>query len=186
MGYLDAPDGRIAQLTSNALTVGEETLPRELIVSTGVNTSTGSLRLGYFTARKSETTTQVRVVSGSTAAGATPTLVRVGLFDVATNGNLTLIASTVNDTAVFAAATTIYTRSWSASVAKVAGHRYALGILIVTAAAVPTLMGQSIQCDILAAPLITSALSGQTDMPSSITAGSLASSGVRPYAAILP
>lgn len=187
-------DSRItgtAQMAQNLLTTGEETLSREMADSTAVSSSTsGSLRLTYFTARKSETITQVRLYSGGTAAGATPTLCRIGLYTVAANGSLTaLVASTTNDTALFAAANTAYTKSWSSSYAKVAGQRYALGVLVVSGAAMPTFLGRVLGSAAEAstiAPILSASVSGQSDLPASVALGSLGTSGNRIYAALLP
>jgi len=156
----------------NLLAVGEELFPRGLL-SVGYSAlGNQTLRLGFFTARKTETTTQVRLISGSTAAGPTPTLARVGLYLIADSGDGTLVASTVNDTSLFATAATIYTRSWAAPYAKVAGQRYALGVLFVTTAAVPTIGGTAVlnAAELAVAPRITGSIGSQTDLPSSFAA----------------
>jgi len=174
----------------DALATGEATFPVTMAASNALTTVSQSLRLSFFTARKTETTTQVRVYSGGTAAGATPTLVRFGLYTVDGSDNGTLVASIANDTTIFAAANTAYTRSWSSSYAKVAGQRYALAILVVTAATAPTLPGLSVGTGVInetaLVPRIIGTLTGQTDLPSSFTAASLVASGQRYYAAVLP
>lgn len=179
-----------AAFTGNQLTVGEETIPREIFTSAAASSpASGQLRFTYFTARKTEVTTQVRLYTGSTAAAATPTLCRIGLWEVAANGDLTLVASTANDTTLFAAALTAYTRSWQSSYGKVAGRRYAISPLVVSAAAMPTFGGLAIAYTAEAqgqAPPLAGILAGQTDLPSPISAGSVAASGMRVYAAVLP
>jgi hypothetical protein len=174
--------------TSSLVTSGEETFSREVATSSSVAVATQSLRLAYFTARKTETTTQVRVITGGTAAAATPTICRIGLYSIAANGNGSLVASTANDTALFAGLTTAYTRSWTTPYAKVAGTRYALGILVVSGAATPTFVGQSIgnAAEAAVAPALSAALTGQSDLPSSFTAGALTTTGNRNYGVILP
>jgi len=62
-------------LDGNRLTVGESTIGRFNVNSGSITMTSQSLRLAYFTARKSETVASVRLISG-TAAGATPTLGR--------------------------------------------------------------------------------------------------------------
>lgn len=176
---------------TNSLAAGEEVLQRDYANSNALVTATQVLRLTYFTGRKTETTTQVRVPSGGTAAGATPTLCRVCLYTIdSSTGDGTLVASIANDTALWSVANTGYTRSWSASYAKVAGQRYALGILVVTAAATPTFPGDSIAAGALAEtaidPRLCASLSGQSDVPASFSAGALSNTGQRFYAAILP
>lgn len=171
------------------LTSGQETLPRELTTTTAAATGgSQNLRLSFFTARKSFTTTQARVISGGTAAGATPTLVRFGLYSVATDGSGTLVAATVNDTTLLSATGTAYAKAWSASTAVVVGRRYAFGLLIVSAAAMPTLVGAGMQnnAEAIEPPRLVATLSGQADLPASFAAGSLGVSGARHYAVILP
>jgi hypothetical protein len=175
----------------DVLASGEETLSAEFIAVSTISLSSQSLRLTYFTARRSETTTQVRVPSGGTAAAATPTLARIGLYLIATDGGATLVASTTTDTALFAAANTTYTKSWSTPYAKVAGLRYALGVLVVTGVAAPTLNGTGIATTPMGAALALSPrraaqLAGQADLPSTYTDASLAATGTRFYAQVLP
>jgi hypothetical protein len=176
----------------DCLTTGEEAFHRDLAVLNSLAVGTGDLRLSFFTARKSETTTQVRVVTGGTAAGATPTVCRIGLYEVAANGNGTLVASTTNDTTLFAATNTAYTKAWSSSYAKVAGKRYAVGICVVTGATAPQFCGTGFGSGgagsepANVAPRLSGSLSGQSDLPSSFTEGALGPSARRIYAAILP
>jgi len=177
-----------AEWSVNLLTTGEATIPRDNSSLTSAATVSGILRLSYFTARKTETTTQCRVVSGATAAGATPTLVQFALYSIASDGAGTLVASTANDTALLATNNTAYTKSWSSSYAKVAGQRYAFGILVVTAATAPTLAGTVLTTasEGAVAPRLTGSLSSQASLPSSFTDAGLAISTSRFYAAILP
>jgi hypothetical protein len=174
--------------TGDLLTTGEETMSRiGLTNAAAVAPVSGQLRFTHFTARKSETTTQVRVYSGGTAAAATPTLCRIGLWLIDSSGGGTLVASTANDTTLFAAANTAYTRSWSTPYAKIGGQRYAIAPLVVSATTMPTFPGQSIvmASEANQPPAICNALSGQTDLPASFLVGSLTISGHRMYAAIL-
>lgn len=187
-GRLDALEYMIA---ADRLTTGQETVSRLNAVSNAVSLSASqAMRLSYFTGRKSETSTQVRIYTGATAAGATPTLARVGLYTIAANGGGTLVASTANDTALFATLNTAYTKAWSAPYAMVAGQRYALGVLVVTAAALPTFQGAlpfpGAAAELMVAEVLTANLTGQADLPASFASGSLAISGSRIYAAILP
>jgi hypothetical protein len=160
---------------ANALTTGLTTLRREDVSSNTLALgASGSVRITHFTAAKSGTFTSLKMVTGGTAAGATPTLCKMGLYSVADNGNLTLIASTPNDTTLFAVANTAYTKATSASFSLVAGQRYALAVIVVTAAALPTFIGNSLPGSysatlLSASPRVTSAYSGQTDLPALIT-----------------
>jgi len=174
----------------HALAVGEEIFSRDSIAIATVQSTTQNVRLVYFTARKSETTTQVRVRSGNTAAGATPTRCEVALFEINAAGDGTRVAVIANDTSLFATASTAYTRSWTASYSKVAGQRYALGWLVVTTATPPTYIGSTLgfgaDDEFDSSPRYVGRITGQTTMPSSFTAASVTGNNVRPYGVILP
>jgi hypothetical protein len=164
---------------------GAESLPRLLALASSITTSNGALRLTYFTAASSFTATKLQFQSGTTAAGATPTLIRFGLYSVATSGDLTLVASTANDTSLCAAATTLYTRALTSSYSVVAGQRYAFGMLITTAAAAPTMLGGSIGGTIGAlAPRLNGAVTGLTDLPATVAAASVGATGQLMWMAI--
>lgn len=173
------------------LTSGESTIRRH-DVTVSINTGTGNLRVAYFTAKKTETITQVRITTGSTAAAATPTLVRVGVWTTDDTGALlSLVASTPNDTTLFSSITTAYTKSFSVSFSKVAGQRYAVGLLIVSGAATPNVAGCNFggalqAADYGAAPMLASNNGGKADLPATLAAGSITSSNSQLYAALLP
>lgn len=186
-GYDPASPG--GSLLSNQLASGEETYDRRhILTNTGISLTSQLLRLTYFTARKSETTAQVRINSGTTAAAATPTLVRIGLYLIASNGDGTLVASVPNDTSLMSVANTGYTRSWSTPYAKISGQRYAVGVLLVSATTVPTICGGTMNAvnEPAASPRLSAAISGQTDLPASFTDASVLTTGSSPYAAVLP
>jgi hypothetical protein len=177
--------------TKNLLVIGEESMDRRFVTSQATTSASGNLSLTYFTARKTETTTQVRVMTGSTAAAATPTICRIGLYAIAANGDGTLVASTPNDTSLFAATSTAYTRSWSVSFAKVAGARYAIGIIVVSGVATPTFIGAvnistNIGVENGVAPRVHGRMVSQSDLPSTFTEAALLAGAVLHYAAILP
>lgn len=163
---------------------GQGTMRRTEATVATLTMSTGTLRLGYFVARRTATVTGIRVSSGTTAAGATPTLVRFGLYTVDSSGNLTLLSAITSDTAVFAGVTTSYTRSLAAAQTVQPGQQYAIGVLVVTAAAAPTITGMNMAAGSEAqqVPALANNLTGQTDLPSSITAGSLSATASVPYA----
>jgi hypothetical protein len=166
------------------------TIPRVDLDSAAVATGSGNLRMQYFTARHSGTATNVRILSGTTAAGATPTLVRIGLYTVDVSGNITLVASTANDTALLAATNTAYTKALQTPYAIVKGQRYGLGLLVVTAAAVPSVVGRSIngaiQQELNRLPSMANVLSGQTDLPASASFGSFGTSLNPQYIVLQP
>lgn len=165
------------------------TIQRTDCNSAAQTTATQRLVLSYFTARKALTSTQVQVTTGSTAAAATPTLCRVGLYSIAANGDGTLVASHANDTAMFATQNLAYTKTWTAPVDLVAGTRYAVGILVVSAGATPTFLGVTpgVAFEFTRAPAMANHLAGQADLPASFLAASLANAPLaRIYTALLP
>lgn len=148
-------------------------------VATAGPVVSGAMPLAYFTANRTETITSVTTYSGTTAAGATPTLCRVGVYSVDSSGNLTLVASIANDTTLWASTNTAYLRTFSTPWAKTVGQRYAVGVLVVSGATVPTLVGTSgtslnmIGTALLVSPTLSARITAQTDLPASIAVGSL-------------
>jgi hypothetical protein len=180
----------------NRLNGAQSTMPRGQVGTGDAGTLTsGTLRLAFFTAEDSFDVTQMRLISGSVAAGATPSLARAGLYSVARNGDLTLVAAIASSTNLLAAAATQYTRPLAtdgglpATYPLVAGMRYAVGLLVVTAAAAPTVPGQAISSAMTVeggqTPRVCASLAGQSNLPANISAGSLNNSSVRPYAVLL-
>jgi len=107
-------------------------------------------------------------------AGGVATIARLGLYSVAGNGDLTLLASTTNDTALLTSAWTTKTKALDVPVSLVAGNTYAIGYLIVTANAVGSIEGLSGRWDILAIPPRMSAkVEGVAALPASVTAATL-------------
>lgn len=164
---------------SEALSVGEIVPAREQIISGLAGGSSGALSLTYFTAQKSEAINTVTVWTGNTAAAATPTLIRVGVYDIAADGAGTLLAATANDTTLFAAANTEYAKTLTATFNKVARRRYAVGVLVVSASAMPTHQGLVHSGNSLSAaflslgPRQSGRLTGLSDLPATYADGSL-------------
>ena len=114
--------------------------------------------------------------TGNTAAGATPTTIEWGLFTVDSSGDLTQVAVTPNNTALFNATYAKQSESFSSSYTMVPGQRYALGLLVVSSQAMPTTI-RDWNSSIMSwnGPVRRmSSLTGQTSMPSSVSAASLA------------
>jgi Pectate lyase superfamily protein len=109
---------------------GEGLFNRQAATSSG-QASSGQLVLVFARAMKSETITKLAAYTHSTA-GSGNTLVRMAVYEQdLTTGDLTLVASTANDTSLFTAGQTRYEKALSASWSKVAGRRYAVGVLVV-------------------------------------------------------
>lgn len=174
---------------ASLLDSGEETLPRNYLNGGGFAFGTsGDMRFAYITARRTEDITQFTIGSG-TAAGATPTVVRFGVYSEAVNGDLALLAAIANDTSIFSAANTGYTRTLTSIFHKVKGTRYALGLLIVSAASMPNINGTSNSfagVDEILSPRLTARITGQADLPANVAAGTLTASGTCPYMRLTP
>jgi len=171
------------------LATGDGSMLRSAVTSNTVPMSTTVLRLAYFRARKTESVTQVRAISGTTAAAATPSLCRLGVYSVDGSGNLALVGSTANDTSLFAGASTVYTRSLSAPFTKTAGSVYAFGILVVSDVTMPTVCGIVSAlgaAEVGLAPRITGFVAGMSDLPATVAVGSVADSASIVYGVLLP
>lgn len=183
--------GAVSSLGSNPdlLTVGW-TVPLDRRYAFGA-ANTGSLlasqvlNLHYFTAPRTETLATMTTYTGSTAAAATPSLCRYGIYSIAANGAGTLVASTPNDTAIWAATNTAYPKAFSVPFAFQAAQRYAAAVLCVSAAAIPVLVTpvfaalSLVDVVVGAAPRIAAFLGSQADLPSSFTNASLSNSRIQ-------
>lgn len=187
------PDGTTIQRVGGDRLLGgggESTIRRDLVRDSNLAPGSGSVRPTFFFAQRTETISQIKIRSGVTAAGATPTLVRLGVFVSDEQGNLTLVASTANDTTLFAATNTAYTKALSASFTKVAGLLYAFAPLTITAAAVPNFLGCALNAvfgpELLEMPPVVSNFGSQSDLPATIARGSQTSTTGTIYAELLP
>lgn len=172
-----------------ALTSGESALARREAVHATCTLTSQSVRLSYFKARKTEAIASLTSCTGGTAAGATPTLCRMGIYQVAADGDLALVASTVNDTALWASQSTAYNKALAETWNKVAGQWYAFAFLCVTGATAPTLIGISAGGPAAywaAAPPAGMVRTGQTDLPATIGFGDLAGAANQPQGFMLP
>jgi hypothetical protein len=176
--------------TTNMLTSGQESLPRDrFLFGQTIGSAafgSGSIRGTQFVARKSETLTKVKVVTGTTAAGATPTLCKVAVYSVAADNTHTLLSASASDTTLFAAVNTAYTVPLSAGVSLTAGSRYTVAVIVVSAATMPTLVGMPSSVEYAASPAMTLRADGQTDMPATIAPGSISNNAGPIYAVLLP
>lgn len=173
-------------LFRNRIETGQSTIPRHLCTSTTVSVSSGIMRVTYFTATKTETIASVRTVTGSTAASGA-TLCRIGIYSAESDGAITKIAETANDTSLWASTATAYTKALSASVQLVKGKRYAVGILYVGSTA-PTMCGLTgLQgAELGVAPRLSALQGGRSDLPASSAMAEMADSLHMHYVALLP
>lgn len=153
-----------------ALTDGQESMPRGAIASSGSGVGAAQrLSLTYFRAKRNRAVTQVAARTGATAASGV-TLARLALYTVAADGALTLVASTANDTTLFAATFTKYTKALQAGYSFVAGQLYASGVLV-DATTLPTFHGQYLSNEGYDAPRMVAGISSQANPAASYAAG---------------
>lgn len=164
---------QVGEAGRSRLAKGWPTAPRENLGG-AITLVSGTLRLAYFTAHKGGPSNGIRIISVA-AAAATPTLIRFGLYTVNAVGDITLVASTPNDTSLLSAANTTYTKGWSANPTMVQGQRYAFAALVVTAVASPTVVGPvtSNSQEAFMDPTVTAFLASQTDLPASVAVGAI-------------
>jgi len=167
---------------STSLAAGATTFPRYMGIQSGTAVTSGDLVLTYFTARKTETVSAIAMICGTTAAGATPSLVRYGLYlENPATLDVSLVASTVSDTALFVSSNTRYSKDLSSPYALVAGYRYAVGLLVVSATTMPSPMGPGaalgattiVNTELNRAPRICSRVGSQADLPATLTDAAL-------------
>jgi len=160
--------------SAEPLTSGEAIYARPTL-SGGLTLTTQVLALSYWTAATSGTATAVTTQTAGTAASGL-TYANVGIYSVAANGNLTLLASTGDlHTTLWIATYTNYASALGTSFTRVAGTRYALGCLAVGTTP-PQLVGISPYSGnfMTIAPSVAEQVTGQSTLPSSVSAGSLA------------
>lgn len=185
--------GAWAQLNrrdANAITGMQATIPRHDLVSTPA-LATGQIQFTYFTSTVAGTFTKLRSVSAGTAAAATPTLAKMGLYSVAANGDMTRIAVTANTTTLWGTINTRYDTATAASYTVANGDRLAFALLVVTGVAAPTLLGLTLAgtaapAEAAMAPRISSQFAGQSDLPASVTDASVAASANLFYGVLVP
>ena len=130
-----------------------------------------------------ETTLPPAQCIAAVAAGATPTLCRMGIYTIDGSGNVTLVASTTNDTAMWSSNGVEYEKTLDVGFSKVAGTRYAVGSLCVTAASAPALAGMQGSNSLInaIAPRLAGTVGSQTDLPASVAVGSIGNTAIRPF-----
>lgn len=166
--------------------VGQYTPPRVLCTSNTTPLVSGQAMFSFFTADKTAPITTITTFTGSVAAGATPTVCRLGVWQVASDDALTPVASTVNDTALWAATFTPYPKVFSSGFTMIAGVRYAAGAICVSGATMPQFQsiivgGTSIMStNLFTTPAYLALLDAQVNLPGVVAAASLAGNRVCP------
>lgn len=148
----------------------------------------------YLTAYRTLSVTQLMTMSRGTAVG-TLTSHRLGIYTVADNGDLTLVARTASQVSgTYAATFTEYayaldtTGGYPASYNLIKGVRYAFGEVTVfasTAPAIKAVCSNSSSATTARAPRLASRLDSQSDLPTSAAAGTLSNTSDILYVAAL-
>lgn len=167
------------------LSVGQATF--DMMHATSSNAiTTQVLRLTHFRAVRTEQISTIVYTTGGTGAGATPTTIKYGIYSVASDGALTLLMSTLNDTTLLAATNTQYSKVLQVPVTLVNGVRYAVGLLVVTGATAPSILGLPscpvsaiwFPADVRVASRVTATV---TDHPATVTNAAQSASGIADY-----
>jgi hypothetical protein len=172
------PPSEVKRVFGESLDDGQMVIPR-LIANGSVSMTSGTVVLTSFVGDKSEPITKISASTWSTAAGATPTLCKMGVYSIAANGDATLVASCANDTTLFNGTFGWFQRNLTSTWNKVEGQRYAAATLVVSGATMPTMHGISnLQgTDIAFLPFLSMSRTGQTDLPASILFSAMVSYG---------
>lgn len=165
---------------SNVVGSTSDLMARQIVDGYSINpriiTGTGSLASGtasfqHFMLPSSLTVSSLTFFSGSTPAGATPTLVKYGLYQVHDDGSATRLGLTANDTTIFNAATWDYKLDLLDPVVLQPGVIYAAAILIISAATMPNVAAASSNTALIKIPpVLARARAGQTDLEASYPA----------------
>jgi hypothetical protein len=147
------------------------TLPRYMTGST-FTAATGELYLGYFQAGETGAAATIHTYCGSTTASGL-TKCRFAVYSEDDDGDLTLIGSTANDTSQFGTQFGGVSKALQSLASIVQGEMYALGVLFVgtTPPDIGGVFGN--QAELSVDHRLNGILTGQADLPSTISAGSI-------------
>lgn len=137
----------------------------------------GRIQFDYFTAPETATRNTITKYTGATPnSGTAPTTIKMGVYSVAANGDLTRLASTANDTTLFGVAFGVATKTLDTPVNFVRGNRYAQATLIVTTGTIANLWGPgTLGGGMLGGvtPVWAMQINSQTDLLASYAAGGI-------------
>ncbi len=153
-----------------------------------------TLYLHYFTARKTEPINQIASITGTNPAAATPTLCQLGVWAIDPNTENGLrVATIANDVTLWATTFTQYIRDFQSPWLKVAGQRYAVGALIVTAVAAPALIGPiNLALSVVGSallglqPRMSGSITAQTSLPETFTNSQINNNRIQPLYRLIP
>lgn len=157
-----------ASLYDGCLSVSSRLNGTPLVMTSGFNW------VSAFRSPKTFICNKMYIVTGTVAAGATPTLVRFGLYSFdPVAGTGPLVASTPNDTSLLNATDTYFEKAVSSPYMLRKGNWYAASILVVTAAAAPNIIASlgttGVRRHHFRPPILSQLTSGHTDLPANLT-----------------
>ena len=160
---------------------GQTTFDRKFAVTSTPALTTQRLQLTRFTAERTESISSMKTIVHGTAA-ATITLIRYGIYSISdSTGDITLVASTTNDTALLAATNTAYSKALTTVYTVDGGRDYYAAVLVV-ATTQPVLAGiTGIAADWAALPIPSYQVSSQSDLPATVVFASLVASTMLVY-----
>jgi hypothetical protein len=145
--------------------------------------SSGFMLASQFVAPVANTITKLGFGVGNTPVSAGLTLARLGLYTVAANGDMTLVARTASDTTMGNTALSLYqaalntTGGYPASYTYIPGQRYAHAIINVGTTMTP-IMGQQTESFVnTLAPVTVRNRFSETDLAASYSGGTSATNG---------
>lgn len=180
------PSGSSITPIWDTVTGGQITIPRTAASSDFIAPGNQTLHLTFFIATAATTVGHIGFQTGNAGTTGTSTIARVGLYSVdSTSNNLTLIASSANLTTGFTGAYATFNEALTASVTLTAGATYAVGILQSSDTTTATLMGIWQNNQFLGLrPRLGATVSGQADLPASLTDSQLADHQLAVFAAL--
>lgn len=160
-----------------------EFAPRRAFLNGVATLTSGTLVGPVIRADKTETISSITAYTGSTPLGPAPSLCAFGVFSIdPTTLNATLVASSSNDTTLFASANTLYLKDFDAPFTKTVGTYYWVTVLVNTATTLPNFLGwqgptgSQVSAIMNVWPAHNFALPGQSSIPASIPGSSLTAS----------
>lgn len=128
---------------------GQFTSPSELLAGT-ITLVAQNFTAALFRCEQTQLVSNIQLLVAGTPAGATPTLVRFGIYTIA-GTTATLAISTPNDTTLLAAINALSGRNVSTPGVITRGVDYFIGALVDTAAAAPVVAGRTSSTPVAAA-----------------------------------
>ena len=185
--------GKFVHESGDTRNTAEAAFSRRLC-SNSVTIANQTARFAFWRAQRSGWVGSIKMFTAGTAA-ATVTTIKFGLYEADdAESTFTLKAVTANDTALFAATNTVYSKAVTTGYKRTRGKLYAAGALFVgttapVVVAAPVLLGPVDSTSLAYNPSpISGVLSSITDLPTSFTLSTLTggSANQAPYVELVP